>query len=62
MKKKYLLLALLAFGCVAGVQAQRKRVSPFNPQLTEFYNYVDSKQAPQVADKPLIGKIGRAHV
>ena len=55
MKKKYLLLALLAFGCVAGVQAQRKRVSPFNPQLTEFYNYVDSKQAPQVADKPLIG-------
>ena len=55
MKKKYLLLALLAFGCVAGVQAQRKRVSPYNPQLTEFYNYVDSKQAPQVADKPLIG-------
>ena len=55
MKKKYFLLALLAFGCVAGIQAQRKRVSPYSPQLTELYDRIDAKQAPQVADKPLIG-------
>lgn len=55
MKKKYLLLALLAFGSIAGVQAQRKRVSPYSTQLTEHYNHVDSKQAALVANKPLIG-------
>ena len=55
MKKKYLLLALLAFGSIAGVQAQRKRVSPYSAQLTEHYNHVDSKQAALVANKPLIG-------
>ncbi len=55
MKKKYLLLALLAYGSIAGVQAQRKRVSPYSAQLTEHYNHVDSKQAALVANKPLIG-------
>ena len=54
MKKKYLLLALLAFGSVAGIQAQSKK-SPYTPLLTELYNRTDTKQAPLVADKPLIG-------
>ncbi|MBE6275913.1 MAG: gamma-glutamyl-gamma-aminobutyrate hydrolase family protein [Bacteroides sp.] len=55
MKKKYLLLAMLALGSIMGMQAQRKRVSPYSPQLTELYNKVDAEQAPRVADKPLIG-------
>ena len=46
---------MLAFGSIAGVQAQRKRVSPYSAQLTEHYNHVDSKQAALVANKPLIG-------
>lgn len=46
---------MLAFGSIAGVQAQRKRVSPYSTQLTEHYNHVDSKQAALVANKPLIG-------
>ena len=55
MKKKYLLLALLAFGSIISVQAQRKKSSPYSPQLTELYSRIDAKQAPLVADKPLIG-------
>ncbi len=56
MKKKYLLLALLALGSMTTMQAQRRRpVSPYSPQMTELYNRIDGKQAAQVADKPLIG-------
>lgn len=55
MKKKYLLLALLAFGCISGMQAQRKKSSPYAPQLNELYNWVDAAQSPRVSDKPLIG-------
>ncbi len=55
MKKKYLLLALLALGCMGNLQAQRKRVSPYTPQLEQLYNKVDAAQSPAVANKPLIG-------
>ena len=55
MKKKYLLLALLALGCMGNLQAQRKRVSPYAPQLEQLYNKVDAAQNPTVANKPLIG-------
>ena len=55
MKKKYLLLALLAMGCMSTLQAQRKPVSPYKPQLELLYNKVDAAQAPAVANKPLIG-------
>ena len=55
MKKKYLLLALLALGCMGNLQAQRKRVSPYAPQLEQLYNKVDAAQNPAVANKPLIG-------
>ena len=55
MKKKYLLLALLVAGSMGTMQAQRKRVSPYAPQLEQFYNKVDAAQNPAVASKPLIG-------
>ena len=55
MKKKYLLLALLALGTLGSVQAQRKRVSPYAPKLEQLYNQVDEAQKPMVGDKPLIG-------
>ena len=55
MKKSYLLLALLALGCLNNVQAQRKRVSPYAPKLEQLYNKVDDAQNPVVANKPLIG-------
>lgn len=55
MKKKYLLLALLALGTLGSVQAQRKRVSPYAPKLEQLYNKVDDAQNPAVANKPLIG-------
>ena len=55
MKKSYLLLALLALGCLSNVQAQRKRVSPYAPKLEQLYNKVDEAQNPRVANKPLIG-------
>lgn len=55
MKKKYLLLALLALGCMGNMQAQRKRISPYAPQLEQLYNKVDEAQKPAVSNKPLIG-------
>ena len=55
MKKKYLLLALLALGCMGNVQAQRKRVSPYAPKLEQLYNHADEAQSPVVGEKPLIG-------
>jgi len=55
MKKTYLLLALLVLGSMNTLQAQRKRVSPYAPQLEQLYNKIDESQSPEVADKPLIG-------
>ena len=55
MKKKYLLLALLALGCMGNVQAQRKRVSPYTPKLEQLYKHADDAQSPVVGEKPLIG-------
>ena len=55
MKKKYFLLALLVFGSLNILQAQRKRVSPYAPQLEQLYNQTDEAQGPRVAEKPLIG-------
>ena len=55
MKKKYLLLALLAMGTLTNVQAQRKRVSPYAPKLEQLYNQSDEAQSPVVSNKPLIG-------
>ena len=55
MKKKYLLLALLAMGTLTNVQAQRKRVSPYAPKLEQLYNQTDEAQSPIVSNKPLIG-------
>ena len=55
MKKKYLLLALLALGTLGNVQAQRKRVSPYAPKLEQLYNQADEAQNPTVSNKPLIG-------
>ena len=55
MKKKYLLLALLAMGTLGNVQAQRKRVSPYAPKLEQLYTQADDAQRPTVSNKPLIG-------
>lgn len=55
MKKKYLLLALLALGIMGCMQAQRKRVSPYAPKLAQLYTQVDDAQRPAVGNKPLIG-------
>ena len=55
MKKKYLLLALLAMGTLTNVQAQRKRVSPYAPKLEQLYKHADEAQSPVVGEKPLIG-------
>ena len=55
MKKKYLLLALLAMGTLTNVQAQRKRVSPYAPKLEQLYIQADEAQRPTVSNKPLIG-------
>ena len=55
MKKKYLLLALLALGTLGNVQAQRKRVSPYAPKLEQLYHQADEVQSPTVSNKPLIG-------
>ena len=55
MKRKYLLLALLAMGALGNVQAQRKRVSPYAPKLEQLYKHADDVQSPVVGEKPLIG-------
>ena len=55
MKRKYLLLALLALGTLGNVQAQRKRVSPYAPKLEQLYIQADEAQRPTVSNKPLIG-------
>ena len=55
MKRKYLLLALLAMGTLGNVQAQRKRVSPYAPKLEQLYTQADGAQRPAVGEKPLIG-------
>ena len=55
MKKKYLLLALLAMGTLGNVQAQSKRVSPYAPKLEQLYTQADDAQRPTVSNKPLIG-------
>ena len=55
MKRKYLLLALLALGTLGNVQAQRKRVSPYAPKLEQLYHQADEAQSPLVSNKPLIG-------
>ena len=55
MKKKYLLLALLALGTLGNVQAQRKRVSPYAPKLEQLYIQADEAQRPTISNKPLIG-------
>ena len=55
MKRKYLLLALLALGTLGNVQAQRKRVSPYAPKLEQLYIQADEAQRPTVNNKPLIG-------
>ena len=55
MKRKYLLLALLAMGTLGNVQAQRKRVSPYAPKLEQLYTQADDAQRPTVCNKPLIG-------
>lgn len=55
MKRRYLLLALLAMGTFGSVQAQRKRVSPYAPKLEQLYTQADDAQRPAVGEKPLIG-------
>ena len=55
MKRRYLLLALLAMGTLGSVQAQRKRVSPYAPKLEQLYTQADDAQRPAVSEKPLIG-------
>ena len=55
MKRKYLLLALLAMGTLGNVQAQRKRVSPYAQKLEQLYTQTDDAQRPAVGEKPLIG-------
>ena len=55
MKRRYLLLALLAMGTLGSVQAQRKRVSPYAPKLEQLYTQADDAQRPAVGKKPLIG-------
>lgn len=55
MKRRYLLLALLAMGTLSSVQAQRKRVSPYAPKLEQLYTQADGAQRPAVGEKPLIG-------
>jgi microsomal dipeptidase-like Zn-dependent dipeptidase/gamma-glutamyl-gamma-aminobutyrate hydrolase PuuD len=55
MKRKYLLLALLAMGTLGNVQAQSKRVSPYAPKLEQLYTQADDAQRPTVSNKPLIG-------
>ena len=55
MKRRYLLLALLAMGTLGSVQAQRKRVSPYAPKLEQLYTQTDDAQRPAVGEKPLIG-------
>ena len=55
MKRRYLLLALLAMGTLGSVQAQRKRVSPYAPKLEQLYIQTDDAQHPAVGNKPLIG-------
>ena len=55
MKRRYLLLALLAMGTLSSVQAQRKRVSPYAPKLEQLYTQADDAQRPAVGEKPLIG-------
>ena len=55
MKRRYLLLALLAMGTLGSVQAQRKRVSPYAPKLEQLYTQADGAQRPAVGEKPLIG-------
>ena len=52
MKKKYLLLALLALGTLGNVQAQRKRVSPYAPKLEQLYIQADEAQRQTVSNKP----------
>ena len=55
MKRRYLLLALLAMGILGSVQAQRKRVSPYAPKLEQLYTQADDAQRPAVGEKPFIG-------
>ena len=55
MKRKYLLLALLALGTLGNVQAQRKRVPPYAPKLEQLYIQADEAQRPTISNKPLIG-------
>ncbi len=55
MKRRYLLLALLAMGTLGSVQAQRKRVYPYAPKLEQLYTQADDAQRPAVGEKPLIG-------
>ena len=55
MKRRYLLLALLAMGTLGSVQAQRKRVSSYAPKLEQLYTQADDAQRPAVGEKPLIG-------
>ena len=55
MKRRYLLLALLALGTMSCMQAQRKRVSPYASKLEQLYNQTDDAQRPAVSNKPLIG-------
>ncbi len=55
MKRRYLLLALLAMGTLGSMQAQRKRVSPYAPKLEQLYIQTDDTQHPAVGNKPLIG-------
>lgn len=53
MKRKHLLLALLALGTMSCVQAQKK--SPYAPKLEQLYTQTDDAQRPAVDAKPLIG-------
>ena len=55
MKRRYLLLALLAMGTLGSMQAQRKRMSPYAPKLEQLYIQTDDAQHPAVGNKPLIG-------
>ena len=55
MKRRYLLLALLAMGTLGSMQAQRKRVSPYAPKLEQLYIQTDDAQHPAVGNKLLIG-------
>ena len=57
MKRLFLVsfLALAAFLLTQDAFAQRRRVSPYGPKLTEYYNSIDAAVDPHSQGRPVIG-------